>query len=283
MEDNQQVWTVTRSREKAVELREAGMEAIQSDGRQWGELSRQSDLPNFDSVTVSIGNDGRRGEDHDSVYLAATHAALALAGRSGADRPCPVMLVSTTGVYAPPEAVEKADATVSTSPVDWVAEDAPLGPRRPGAAASYRCEQRLLQQSDVPVFIFRLAGIYALDRIPNLNRLRADQPIQGSGDGWLNLIHVQDAAAILAWAVSTPPPWSIVNVADGVPVRRRAFYEFLSQTYGTPPPRFEGADGGRGGGKRIDVARLQQWYGGPWLFPDYRSGLVGDKTAPPAT
>ncbi len=278
IDDGAEVWTSTRSQTKAQELESDVIHAIVADPAQWSTLEILTSLPAFDAITICIGNDRRDGQEHSDVYQAATNAAISLAKRFPNQR-CHIQFVSTTGVYKRTNDIparEDAAATADSMPVPTIAEDSPLGAERPGALASIACEKILAEQSAIPYSIFRLAGIYSLDRIPNLAALRAGQPMTGSGDGLLNLIHVTDAAAILAFGSRQPPPWNVVNVSDGNPVRRCEFYEFLAQRYKCPAPKFTEEGGRSSPDKYIDTGRLTRWFPGPWSFPDYRVGLAAD-------
>jgi nucleoside-diphosphate-sugar epimerase len=275
LDDGAQVWTSTRSPNKAQELENDGIRTVVADPKSWAALATHDPLPAFDAITICIGNDRRSGQDHMDVYQAATHAALNLARRFPDER-CQIQFVSTTGVYQrTSEAVglPDLDRRMGSASIPTIAETAPLGPERPGAVASIACEEILAEQNAIPYCSFRLAGIYSLERIPNLAALRGGQPMTGSGESLLNLIHVHDATAILAFGSLQPPPWSIVNVSDGNPVRRREFYEFLATRYDCPAPKFT-EDGGRSSpDKWIDNRRLTDWFPGPWKYPNYRVGL----------
>ncbi|MDP1563149.1 MAG: NAD-dependent epimerase/dehydratase family protein [Pirellulaceae bacterium] len=276
--DGDEVWTSTRSHTKSQELETERIHAIVADPHQWSTQELQDSLPAFDAITICIGNDRRDGQEHSDVYQAATNAALNLARRFPNQR-CQIQFVSTTGVYKRTNEIATrtdADPASDSSLVPTIAENAPLGAERPGARASIACEKILAEQSRTSYGIFRLAGIYSRERIPNLAALRSGQPMKGSGDSLLNLIHVDDAAAILAFGSTQPPPWSIINVSDGNPVRRREFYEFLAQRYECPSPQFTEEGGRSSPDKYINTQRLTSWFPGPWKSPNYRVGLVGE-------
>lgn len=274
----QSVWTTSRDPEKIALLQAEGIHAVQADHGAWADFAQHQTWPVFRSITVCIGNDRRQGSDHQLIYQAATRAALLLAQRGQPDVAnatasalatthvsTRVLFVSTTGVY-------QTDST-ETGAIPRVDENWPVAAYRDGAAASLACEALLAGQTRVPYTIFRLAGIYSLQRIPNLSRLQSGQPIAGSGQGLLNLIHVVDAATILRQAALDPPAWPVLNVADGHPIRRQAFYDHLAQRYQCPAPQFTEEGGRTAGQKQIDTTRLQVWFRGPWQFPDYRLGL----------
>src|SRR5690606_16214094 len=92
--------------------------------------------------------------------------------------------------------------------------------------------------------VLRLAGIYGPGRVPYLDKLRANEPIAAPSEGWLNLIHVDDAARIivavdrwLAERESSDGP-HVFCVSDGSPVARGEYYAEAARLIGAPPPRF---------------------------------------------
>ncbi|MBL8890224.1 MAG: NAD-dependent epimerase/dehydratase family protein [Planctomycetaceae bacterium] len=276
MAEGGRVSTITRSEAKAQRLHSEGIEATVVDPADWSAWASQLAGTTLASITICIGNDRQQGQDHTTIYLSATRAAMSLSRRQPSDS-CPIQFVSTTGVYA--RASERDNchsaAEVFRLPSETFDESAPLGPERPGAIASVACEELLKTECAVPYCSFRLAGIYSLERIPNLQQLKSGSPMVGSADGWLNLIHVEDAASILSYAVTRPPSWSVLNVCDGHPVRRRDFYGFLSESLRCPPPVFTEVGGRSSNQKYIDNRRLRTWYLAPWQFPSYREGLAG--------
>lgn len=256
---NSRVYTLTRSSEKAQRLRELGLQVhvadlANADIHKLAIELRHEGFPNFRSITICIGNDSDQ-LSHETVYQNATELAIELcrlqdlADDTGRTQ---INFVSTTGVYSD-------DSSSSTD--NWVDEDWPCQPKRPGSIASYQCEQTLcnLPAAIAGTCVFRLAGIYDVDRIPNLANLRAGKPLTGQGDGWLNLIHAEDAAEILARAISDPPQARVLNVSDGNPIPRRDFYQQIANHLQLPAPTFDQSANGRGGKKRIDNGRLLRW------------------------
>src|SRR5690606_18544469 len=126
--------------------------------------------------------------------------------------------ISTTGVYG-------------SAGGAWVDEQTPPNPHREGGKASFAAEQVLAAH---PLArrsaILRLAGIYGPGRIPYLEQLRAAEPLPVPTEGWLNLIHVDDAAQIViavdAWLTARQKDDGphVFCVSDGVPVARSDYY-----------------------------------------------------------
>jgi nucleoside-diphosphate-sugar epimerase len=127
--------------------------------------------------------------------------------------------------------------------------------------------------------VLRLAGIYGPGRVPRRDDILAGRAIPSPSDGYLNLIHVDDAvAAILAADAHAPLP-SRYNVSDGHPVIRRTYFEALAKLYAADPPRFVPADPRtpktqRGGtDKRVRNSRLLHDLSVQLQYPDYCAGL----------
>ena len=97
--------------------------------------------------------------------------------------------ISTTGVYG--------DAGG-----EWVDEDTPPDPQRDGGRASLAAEQALAA-SPFAIARHRSCGWPASTGRGGfrfLDKLRAGEPIPAVSDGYLNLIHVDDAAAVVVAA-----------------------------------------------------------------------------------
>ena len=156
-------------------------------------------------------------------------------------------------------------------------------PGRAGGRACLAAEQLLGQSSWASrTVILRLAGIYGPGRLPRLQQMRAGESLEGDPDGWLNLIHVEDAAAIVGMvadrALELP---RVYAVADGHPVVRREFYAEVARFWRTPPAVFHTAvDASRredrhgGSHKRVSTARLRAGNRPALRYPTYRHGLA---------
>ncbi|MCG3144313.1 MAG: hypothetical protein HONDAALG_01732 [Gammaproteobacteria bacterium] len=102
--------------------------------------------------------------------------------------------------------------------------------------------------------IVRLAGLYGPGRIVGMTTLLQAQSVAGDPEDLLNLIHVEDAAALLQAVAEEDGAATIELGADGLPLRRRDYYQHLAARLGVPC-QFERADdtaaiAGRPGGAR---------------------------------
>jgi nucleoside-diphosphate-sugar epimerase len=109
--------------------------------------------------------------------------------------------------------------------------------------------------------------------------LLAGKPIEADPNGYLNLIHVADAAKIVVLADANRDVSNCLLVLDGRPVLRRDYYAELARLVGaaepqfipppaTLPPKRGSAD------KRVNNALLIKELKPEFQFPDYRAGLA---------
>lgn len=264
-----QVFIVTRASERADQLRIHGYHAIIADVTRPDTLR---DLPVVDCVLFAVGCDRRGQQSIHDVYAGGIQNALAaLSANTGR-----FIYISTTGVYGPAGG-------------DWVDEVTPADPRRDGGRASLAAEQLVaghpLGKRSV---ILRLAGIYGPGRIPFINELRAGEPISAPATGWLNLIHVDDAATVVVTAAEVMPLQIgplIYCVSDGQPVERGEYYSEVARQIGAAPPRFVEPDpkspraARAETNRRIANARMLADLRVTLAYSDYRAGLTAILTS----
>lgn len=266
-ENGDEVHVVTRRVATAEAWRDAGFAAHVANVIHPESLAG---LPAADTLLFAVGHDRSAGPSIDEVYVAGLQNTLdALAGRVGR-----WIYISSTGVYGPAGG-------------DWIDEETPCGPERPGGIACWQAEQRLVASVSANQAIrLRLAGIYGPQRVPFLELLQAGESLPTPPDSWLNLIHVDDAAEICRWAADAAKPESLYVVSDGQPVLRRDFYAEAARLTGSPPPQFGPVDPSSpraarasGGNKRVNPARLFRDRNVSLQYPDYRAGLAASLDA----
>ncbi len=181
--------------------------------------------------------------------------------------------LSTTGVFGP------------SPPGDWVDEDSNVLPERPGSIAALAGEHWIAKHVSKELRVnLRLAGIVGPDRVPNWQSIRDQTPLRVDPESYLNLIHVDDLAAMVVAVSSTTMQFDLYCVSDGVPVRRKEYYEYISQLGNWPPPVFESRSlrsqpaTGRSlfrsdGNKRVRNNRIQAELAVRLEYPSYREGL----------
>ena len=256
-----EVATVTRSAERAARLAGLGLRPIVADIASNGVIPP---LPPFDTVLFAVGHDRQSPQSIHDVYLEGLrHALTALL-----DSVRRFIYISSTGVYAQTDG-------------EWVDEDSATEPTRDGGRACLAAEQLLAEHPlGRRAIVLRLAGLYGPGRIPLRRQIEAGEPLATPSDGFLNLIHVDDAAQIVLLAETHAPPPQCFVISDGHPVPRSEYYEELARLLHAPPPTFQPPDKNSPAArrsesdKRIKNARMLATLQPQLQFPSYREGLA---------
>ena len=249
-----------RSPEKAAALRASGIDALVFDGRVPGDGVAAA-LRRATHVVVSIS----QGEGGDPV--------LAAHGEDLAAAPDLAWLgyLSTVGVYGDHDG-------------GWVDEETPPDPRvaRTAARIAVEADWRSFGAArEVPVGLFRLAGIYgpgrnAFVKLAEGTAHRIVKPGQV-----FNRIHVADIAATLSAAIARPAA-RLYNVSDNVPAPPQDVVAYAAGLMGVAPPAeipFAEADlspmarSFYAGNRRISNRRIRDELGVTLAYPTYRDGL----------
>ncbi|HZN36923.1 MAG TPA: NAD-dependent epimerase/dehydratase family protein [Pirellulaceae bacterium] len=257
----ERVFAVTRSAERGSQLAAAGIEPLVADITADAQLQLPQDVR---TVLFAVGHDRGSRQSIHQVYVGGLRTAtdhLPEAVRK-------VIYISTTGVYG----------QVTEGDVD---EGSPCLPTREGGKASLAAEQ-LLQASRFGsrAIILRLAGIYGPGRMPRSGDLLAGRPIDAPSQGWLNLIHVEDAARIVLLAEERADAPRTYVVSDGQPVQRRDYYAELARQLKAPPPQFVApppdspAQKRAASDKRVQPWRMFRELKPHLVYPNYREGLA---------
>ncbi|MEM9940091.1 MAG: SDR family oxidoreductase [Planctomycetota bacterium] len=223
--------------------------------------SSLTDLPEADSVLFSVGMDRSRYDDIRDVYVKGLQNVLDSLHRNIKQ----FIYISSTGVYG------NFDG-------QWVDESAVTEPRRDGGKACLEAEQ-LLQTSWLSdrLVILRFSGIYGPGRIPTQATIASKNWDRLSGQGYLNLIQVDDGAKSVA-LIANQPKFETFHISDGNPVIRKTYYDEVAKLLGSEPIPWtnETADPTKRGAvnKRISNAKFVSHYPNfNFDFPDYRTGL----------
>lgn len=253
-------YAVTRSPERGAVLAAEGIRPIVADLFATDQISVP---PNVTTVLFAVGYDRGSSRAIQDVYVGGIARALVSTPLS-IER---FLYVSSTGVYG----------TVAGQEVD---EETPCKPTRDGGKASLAAEQTLAaSQFGSKAIVLRLAGIYGPGRIPRGADLLVGKPIDAPARGWLNLVHVEDAARIVLLAEERAVPPRTYVVSDGQPVVRAEYYKELARLLSAPPPQFVDPPVGSPAGqraasdKRVNPRRMLKELQPSLLYPSYREGL----------
>lgn len=220
------VSAITRSPDKAAKLRCSGIQSVVTD---LAGASPISALTSVNCVLWAVGFDRSTGTQRDDLWI---HGLTRLIGALPRDSTLRRFLyVSSTSVYG--------DADGET-----VDESTPPAPTTEGGRACLKAEQHLrdLLYQHHPhcrAVILRMAGIYGPDRLlRRIEDLRTGTPLTAPADEWLNLIHVDDAAAMVIHASQAASIPEIINVVNSGTLTRREYYSRLAKLADAPPPSF---------------------------------------------
>jgi len=257
-----EVWALTRSPARSEEFRSRGWHPLA------GDVTDPQSLPiwpEVDTLLYAVGFDRAAGRPIREVYVEGLRNVLTTLP----DSLSRVIYISSTGVYG-----ETAG--------DVVDEASRCVPSRDNGRACLAAEE--LVRAD-PRFgsrsiILRLAGIYGPGRVPHRDLLERGQPLPVVADGYLNLIHVDDAARCVLTVAERGTAPNLYLVSDGQPVVRRDYYQDIARLLQAPEPRFEppAADSPVAlraqASKRVSNEKLVRELGFTFQYPTARAGLT---------
>jgi nucleoside-diphosphate-sugar epimerase len=251
-----------RSRDRVKALTDQGFEAFRFDGKLANPAAALSETTH---VLVSAPPT----VDGDPVLSRHVHDLSSVT-----PRPHWLGYLSTTGVYGDRQG-------------EWVDETTPLNP------SSERAKRRVAAEHawsawggavNVPVHIFRLAGIYG----PGRNQVAAVRDgtarrIVKAGQVF-SRIHVEDVAAVLEASIERPHVGAVYNVCDDEPAPPHEVVEYAAKLLGVDPPLLEPFEEAARSmsdmamsfytdSKRVKNERIKQDLGVRLQFPTYREGL----------
>lgn len=246
----------TRSAEKLDDIAATGVDPVLWPGADITPL-----LGQVQNVLVSAGpgpdGDPVLGAMRDHISAVAPH--LRWAG-----------YLSTTGVYGDHGG-------------DWVDEDTPLTPATKRGLARVRAEAEWQAIPDLPLHIFRLAGIYGPGRGPFAKvRKGTARRIIKAGQVF-SRIHVEDIALALEVSIRTPQPGAIYNLCDDDPAPPQDVIGHAANLLGVALPQAEEfataemtpmARSFYAESKKVRNDRIKRALGWSPQFPDYKSGLA---------
>lgn len=260
LDAGERVVAVTRSPSRSEEFHRRGIDPLVADVTDPASLTR---LPVAQTVLYAVGMDRSSGKSMREVYVQGLRNVLeALPPETGR-----IIYISSSGVFG------QSDGS-------WVDETSPCQPQRENGQVCLEAERTLMEHPlGERSVILRLSGIYGPGRVPNVSGLRRGEPLRVAADGYLNLIHVDDAARAVLAVESCRQPSSLYLVSDGHPVLRRDYYAHAAKLLGQGPPTFADPDEStserkRGGGsKRISNRKMLEELQITLAYPDYQAGL----------
>ena len=164
----------------------------------------------------------------------------------------------------------------------WVDETSICGPTTARGKERLSIENKWLE-SDLPIHIFRLAGIYGkgrsvFDRLQSKEIKRIDKPGR-----LFSRIHVEDISHILKASMLTPTPGEIFNIADDLPAESKELIEYACTLLKQDLPALvpfeeaqlsEMAQEFYQDNKKILNKKVKKFFGLDLKHPNYKEGLL---------
>jgi len=277
----------SRSIYKASELRKKGILALYFDPKSdsdWKDIKQQinksthllSTIPPIDFESSSDDGNGNEIDGVLRVFRDTIQTASHLHW---------IGYLSSTGVYGECNGA-------------WITENTPVKPITTKSIARVQAERSWLSlatsPSSLPVYIFRLAGVYGPGRsaLETVKKAGGDLRLCAPDDRILtSRIHITDIVRLLGLSMNLSAAIhltgsDIFNLADDQPCTRLDVLSFAARllNYSLPVDSLEGDGAGlnfvprvRGGSKRVDnlkIIRQLNEFGMQLQFPDYKSGLM---------
>ncbi|MEP5153304.1 SDR family oxidoreductase [Planktotalea sp.] len=239
-----------------------------------------------DGVTPMIWpNEDLQGEDVRRELEKATHLLISAGPNSEGD---PVLNAFRTEIAARAPHLEWV-GYLSTTGVygdaqgDWVDEESSLKPSTKRGQMRVDAEAEWQAILDLPLHIFRLAGIYGPGRGP-FAKVRAGTARRIIKKNQVfSRIHVEDIAQVLAASITQPNIGAVYNLCDNDPAPPEDVIAHAAELLELPlPPAvdFETADmtpmarSFYAESKRVRNNLIKDELGVKLRYPDYRSGLA---------
>lgn len=251
-------WTVygtTRSQEKFADVKASGAEPLL-----WPGADIESNLAESTHILLSAAPLA----EGDPVLL-----ELADQIRDHAPKLEWVGYLSTTGVYGDHQGA-------------WVDETTPLTPSTKRGQMRKDAEAAWQSIPNLPLHIFRLAGIYGPGRGPFAKVRTGTARRIIKANQIFSRIHVEDIAQVLLASIQNPRVGAIYNLCDNDPAPPQDVIGYAAELLGLPLPEavdFETADmtpmarSFYAESKKVSNELIKTELGVELLYPDYKTGL----------
>ena len=164
----------------------------------------------------------------------------------------------------------------------WVDEKTPVNPSSNRGRLRVNAENTWASIHNLPLHIFRLAGIYGAGRSP-LDKIRSGKAQFISKPGqFFSRIHVEDIARVLQASIEMPNRGSIYNVCDDLPAAPDEVLAYAAKLLNYPEPPTIGfeeavlspmAKSFYSDNKRVKNHLIKNEFNLALKFPNFKAGL----------
>ncbi|CAN5759834.1 SDR family oxidoreductase [soil metagenome] len=262
LERGERVFGTVRSKISAHGLESWGIEPILADVLDPGSLSK---LPDADRMLYCVGFDRSAGIPMRTVSVDGLRNVLAHLPE-GCQR---IVYAGSTSVYGQTDG-------------DWIDETSLTRPSNESGRVSLDAERILWKEAmehGLQAVVVRFVGLYGPGRILRRATLERSEPIAGDPSRFLNLIHIDDAAASAVAALDRGEEDRVYLACDDRPIERQEFYSLVAERIGAPAPRFEPPAPGSpeaardGANRRASNRRMKAELGVALRYPDIKVGV----------
>ena len=208
---------VRRSAEGLAAVEETGARAVEADVTDRASLAA---VPDADAVVFAASSGGRGAAAAREVYVEGLRTAI----EAFADREAPpdrLVYTSSTGVYGDHGG-------------GWVDETTPVEPTTEKTrvlAEAERVARETAAENGIDGCVVRFAGLYGPERY------RLERYVEGPvTEGYLNMLHRDDAAGVVRFALETATDQGLLLAVDDEPVDRWELADWLADQCGVEPP-----------------------------------------------
>lgn len=194
--------------------------------------------------------------------------------------PRQIIYLSTSGVYGDNRG-------------EWVTEETPVNPQAERARRRVDAERVVTgwcEAHQVPLTIFRVAGIYGPDKLPVKRLLQGTPVLREEECGYTNRIHVEDLVDICMAAAGQGRGVEIYNVSDGHPGTMTSYFNAVADALRLPRPPVITLTQAQQQltpamlsylteSRRLDNHKLLEELGITLRYPDLAAGLQALRTA----
>jgi nucleoside-diphosphate-sugar epimerase len=255
------VTALTRNPDTAKQAEQLGASAILGNLQEtqwWGKIPT-----GVDHVVNCVGASSPTLEGYEQSYLQGMQSILAWMEQGG-KLSRSLVFTSSSSVYPQTDGSlvnEEADTSESSARAHVLLSAEKLCLEASPTIAQHRS-------------VVRFSGLYGPGRHLLVDKIERGEPMTGSSERFLNLLHRDDASSSVLALLQAPPGFTggVFNACDGQHATRGEIARWVAQRLGVTEPVFTGSGDTRGGHRRVDPSKAFDVLGWKPKFPNFQSG-----------